>query len=365
MNAVLPGYADFDELLFTPSFAAQCLEISTKALKTFEGEEGVEVRRVARGTASVRVYTPADLFKLASIRRAKGLLRTLHRPLILSSFIQKGGTAKTTTSVNFAMYLGFKGLRVLLVDNDPQGDATSMFGYDPDLTEAEVSEAGLSPDRFVKGSLGNVIGISSLFPPMALQDVIKKPFGEFGPHLLPAEIGLEDMEVALFAANNADFRYAHFFNKGRKGEISNADLSCYDVILIDNAPSGSLMTRNSMVASDMLLCPIRMDKFSCRALERLAGRLNTFQEEYQRCPLVAAIPTMFVKNRPRANAHIAKIAEMFPGNVTESKLFQSEDYGKALEAGLPLLAWRYATENSAGAMRNVFGELLERLLEIR
>lgn len=365
MSDVVPGYANFDEILFSPAYAAECLEISTRALRSFEDEEGVEVRRKSRGSVSARVYTPADLFKIASIRRSKGLTRTLHRPLILSTFIQKGGTAKTTTSVNFAMYLGFKGLRVLVVDNDPQGDATSMFGYDPDLTEKEVTEAGLSADRFVKGSLGNVIGISSLFPPMTLADVVKKPFGEFGPHLLPAEIGLEDMEVALSAANNSDFRYAQFFNKGRKGELKQADLSCYDVILIDNAPSGSLMTRNSMVASDMVLCPIRMDKFSCRALERLAGRLSTFAEEYQRCPQVAAIPTMFVKNRPRAIAHIAKISEMFPGNVTDSKLFQSEDYGKALELGLPLLAWQSASENSAGALRQVFGELLDRLLEIR
>ena len=348
MNDVVPGYANFDEILFSPAYAAECLGISTRALRSFEDEEGVEVRRKSRGTVSARVYTPADLFKIASIRRSKGLTRTLHRPLILSTFIQKGGTAKTTTSVNFAMYLGFKGLRVLVVDNDPQGDATSMFGYDPDLTEEEVIEAGLSADRFVKGSLGNVIGISSLFPAMPMSEVVKKPFGEFGPHLLPAEIGLEDMEIALSAANNADFRYAHFFNKGRKGELKQADLSCYDVILIDN-----------------VLCPIRMDKFSCRALERLAGRLSTFAEEYQRCPQVAAIPTMFVKNRPRAIAHIAKISEMFPGNVTDSKLFQSEDYGKALELGLPLLAWQSASENSAGALRLVFGELLDRLLEIR
>ncbi|EPQ6625304.1 TPA: AAA family ATPase [Pseudomonas aeruginosa] len=357
-------YADFDQIFYAPQFAADCLGITTKALRSFEDEPGMEVRRMNRGSVPARVYTPADLFKIASIRRSKGLTKTLQRPLTISTFVQKGGTAKTTTSVNLAMYLGFMGLKVLLIDNDPQGDATSMLGYDPDLTPEELVDLGIPADRAVNGSLGNIIATSSLFAPKGLADIIKKPFGEYGPHLLPAEGLLEDMEVAINASANQDFRYALFISKGRKRELPQADLSGYDVILFDNAPSGSLMTRNSMVASDMILCPIRMDKFSCRALARLGNKLQSFAEEYQRSPDVAAIPTMFIKNRPRAMAHLAALSQMFPGKVTEGKLYFSEDYSKALESGLPVLGWKGASENSAGAMRSVFGEILERLVQM-
>jgi chromosome partitioning protein len=354
-------YVDFDQIYYAPQFAADCLGISTKALRSFEDEPGMQVRRELRGTVQARVYTPADLFKIASIRRTKGLTRTLGRQLTISTFVQKGGTAKTTTSVNLAMYLGFMGFRVLLIDNDPQGDATSMLGYDPDLTPDELKELGIPVDRAVEGSLGNVLATSQLFAAKGLDEVIKKPFGEFGPHLLPAEGVLEDLEIAISASANQDFRYALFVNKGRKGELPNADLRPYDIIIFDNAPSGSLMTRNSMVASDMILCPIRMDKFSCRALARLGHKLEKFAEEYNRAPDVAAIPTMFIRNRPRAVAHLAQLAQMFPGKVTEGKLYFSEDYSKALESGLPVLGWKGASENSAGAMRAVFGEVLDRL----
>lgn len=354
-------YVDFDQVYYAPQFAADCLGISTKALRSFEDEPGMQVRRELRGTVQARVYTPADLFKIASIRRSKGLTKALSRPLTISTFVQKGGTAKTTTSVNLAMYLGFMGFRVLLIDNDPQGDATSMLGYDPDLTPDELLELGVPVDRAVEGSLGNVLATSQLFAPKSLDDVIKKPFGEFGPHLLPAEGVLEDLEIAISASANQDFRYALFVNKGRKGELPSADLRPYDIIIFDNAPSGSLMTRNSMVASDMILCPIRMDKFSCRALARLGHKLEKFAEEYNRAPDVAAIPTMFIRNRPRAVSHLAQLSQMFPGKVTEGKLYFSEDYSKALECGLPVLGWKGASENSAGAMRAVFGEVLDRL----
>jgi chromosome partitioning protein len=356
-------YTDYSTIYYSPQFAADCLGITTRALRSVEDEPGIDIRRIPSGTVPRRVYTPEDLFKIASIRRAKGLTKTLGRPVTISTFVQKGGTAKTTNAVNLAIYLGFMGLRVLIIDNDPQGDATQMLGYDPDLMPEELDELGIPADRAVVGCLGNLLsGIKSRFEQMTLDSIIMKPFGEYGPHIIPAEIYLEELEDGLNASANREFRYARFILKGRKGELPEADLRPYDVIIIDNAPSGSMMTHNSLVASDMILSPIRMDRFSTRALSRLGTKLKSFVEEYQRSPDVAAIPTMFIKNRPRAMAHLAKLEMMFPGKVTEGKLFHSEDYSKALEQGLPLLAWKGATENSAGAMRSVFAEILERLV---
>lgn len=364
MEYEIPPYPDFESLFYSPQFAADCLGITTRALRSVEEEPGIEIRRINSGSVPRRVYTPADLFQIAAIRRSKGLTRTLARPITISTFVQKGGTAKTTNCVNLAIYLGFMGLRVLIIDNDPQGDATQMLGYDPDLTPEELLEIGIPADRAVAGSLGNLIGTKPIFEQVPMASIIKKPFGEHGPHLIPAEGYLEELELALSASANQDFRYSLFISKARKGALPNADLSGYDVIIFDNAPAGSLMTRNSLVASDMILSPIRMDRFSTRALSRLGTKLKSFVEEYQRSPEVAAIPTMFIKNRPRAMAHLGRLEEMFPGKVTEGKLYLSEDYSKAMELGLPLLTWKGASSNSAGAMRSVFGEVLNRMVAL-
>jgi len=357
-------YTDYDRLSFPPQFAADCLGLTTRTLKTIEEENDLKITRVARGSVSARVYTLADIFQIAAIRREKGATKGLSRPLTLSTFVQKGGTAKTTCSVNLAIYLSLCGLRTLLIDNDPQGDASSMLGYDPDLTGDELEEMGIPASRAVEGHFGNLLGLSNMFQPMSLAQVLKKPFGEYGPHLIPAEESLDDLDVALDAANNSDFRYASFIQKARKGELEHCDLSPYDIIIFDNAPSGSRLTRNTMVASDMLLCPVRMDKFSFRALTRLANRLAAFQEDFQRAPAICAVPTMFIKNRPRILANLLKLSEVFQGRVTEERLYLSEDYSKALEESVPVIVWRGASANSAGAMKEVFGEILRRLRSI-
>jgi cellulose biosynthesis protein BcsQ len=356
-----PIYPNFKDTLVSPQFAANCLGVTQRTLKTIESENDLEIRRVPRGSVSARAYTLSDIFDIAALRRSKGNLKGLANPLTISTFVQKGGTAKTTCCVNMAIYFGFMGLRVLVIDNDPQGDASSMFGYDPDLLPEELEEMGVDPDRAVAGHWGNVLGINKLCPQMPIESVIKKPFGENGPHLIPAEESLDDLDVILQASENQDFRYASFIQRARRGENPACDLSMYDVILIDNAPSGSRLTRNAMVASDLLVSPVRMDRFSFRALTRLADRLTQFKDVYGRAPDIAAIPTMFIKNRPRIMSNLAKLSELFPGKVTEGKLFFSEDYSKALEEGLPVLAWKGASENSAGAMREVFADIASRL----
>lgn len=72
---------------------------------------------------------------------------------------------------------------------------------------------------------------------------------------------------------------------------------------------------------------------------------------------------MFIKNRPRIMTNLARLSELFPGKVTDSKLFFSEDYSKALEDGVPILAWKAGSDNSLGAMRQVFAEVLQRIRE--
>ncbi|UCL90233.1 ParA family protein [Pseudomonas sp. HS-18] len=131
------------------------------------------------------------------------------------------------------------------------------------------------------------------------------------------------------------------------------------MIIFDNAPAASRLTKNSVAACDLQLCPIRMDKLSFRALNRLNDWLLRFAEDYKRSPALAVIPTMFIRNRPRILQHLALLNEYFPGRVTQENLYFSEDYSKAMDQGFPLLLWRNAKSDTLEAARKVYQEILQ------
>lgn len=358
-------FTDFTQLLYTSKYAAEFLQVSQDTLALIEKQHQLKIRRIPRGTVEARAYTLDDIFQIASIRRENGLTKPFPRPITLSIYVQKGGTGKTTAGCNLAIQFSLMGLRTLVIDNDPQADVTSMLGYDPDLTASELEEVGVPGNRAVDGHIGNLMRVGSTYSPLSLEEVIKKPFGEFGPHLIPAEITLDEMDIVLRNANGSDFRYSIFIEQARAGKLPHCDLSAYDVIIMDNAPSGTMLSRNSVVAADFLVCPIRMDKFSFRALSRLAFRLSEFDRDFQRSPEIIAIPTMYIRNRPRIQANLDRLTDLFPGKVTHSPLYHSEaDYSKSLEEGIPVSLWRQASENSAGAFRTVFTEMVSRIRDV-
>ncbi|OSO70528.1 Sporulation initiation inhibitor protein Soj [Pseudomonas syringae pv. actinidiae] len=363
----LQSFVDFAGLTFSPQFAAECFGLTTRRLKDIEEENGIEIRRVPRGSSTARVYGLADLFAIAALRRRLGHSKGLSRQMVVSIFVPKGGTNKTTTAVNLALSAQFAGLKTLIIDNDPQGDTSSMLGYDPDLGPEDLTEMGIPQDRLVDGHLGNLVSPllrMRAFDPKTLDEVIKKPFGDDGIHLIPADSYIEDLGVALDASNNPDMWYARWIEQAKSGEIPGCDLSSYDLIIFDNAPAGSRLTKNSVAASDLLLCPIRMDKFSFRALLRLNDWCARFAREYGYAPKMLAIPTMFIRNRPSLINNLFRLNELFPGRVTEEKIYLSEEYTKSLDEGIPLLLWKGATFKSLGPIRDVHREILNRMREI-
>lgn len=158
---------------------------------------------------------------------------------------QKGGVGKTTTSINLGIGLANKGKKVLLIDFDPQGNATQGLGYELDDLEVTISDI---MHRIMKKDYA----FTSCYGIMHHAE---------GIDLIPSNIDLSYLETELF-----------LMMYGRESVLKkylNMVSENYDYILIDCSPSLNLFTTNSLVAADEVLIPLEAQKYSVRGLEQL------------------------------------------------------------------------------------------------
>lgn len=158
---------------------------------------------------------------------------------------QKGGVAKTTTAVNLGAALALEGKKVLVIDNDPQGNATSGFGFDR--------------TRMRKCVYDVLIGESTI---RAVREPVR---GIDGLDLVPATLRLAGAEIEL-----VDVTEREFILRKAVAEVRDE----YEFVLIDCPPSLGLLTVNALVAADSVLIPIQCEYY---ALEGLGYLVNTIQ----------------------------------------------------------------------------------------
>ena len=157
---------------------------------------------------------------------------------------QKGGVGKTTTCVNMSAYLAAKGYKCLLVDLDPQGNATSGLGF----SKSDV-----------KNSVYDV-----LIDDLPLAEAVVKTCVD-GLEILPSSIEFAGAEVEIVYRKNRDFILKNALENARK---------CYDFITIDCPPSLSVITVNALAAADSVIIPIQSEYY---AMEGLSQLLNTIK----------------------------------------------------------------------------------------
>ena len=229
---------------------------------------------------------------------------------VISVTNQKGGVGKTTTAVNLAYYIAKTGKKTLLIDFDPQGNATSGLGVnkqDLQLTMADV-----------------VMGLATLN-----QVVIPMSYKNF--FLAPSTPHLADIEVQLAQAEK---RFSRLKNAIEASSVE------YDVIVIDNPPSLSLLTVNGIAAAKYVLLPVQVEFYALEGLGQLLETMKLIRKGMNpTLELLGVLPTMMDKRTTLGGQVYEEIKKNFPGKVFGVIIPRNVRLAEAPSHGLPIGAY--------------------------
>jgi len=244
---------------------------------------------------------------------------------------QKGGVGKTTSAINLGAYLGYFGQRVLLVDLDPQANASASLGVDK---------------RNVKtGTYEVLIGAASLAP-----QVLHNP--RFKMSLLPSSPALAGAEVELLDIPKREYRLK---------EALAPVMERYDYILIDCPPSLSILTVNGLIAAQNgIIIPVQCEYLALEGLGQLTQTINRVRTSlFTDLQVRGVILTMFDGRTRLALDVVNEVRHFFPDQVFQSIIPRSIRLAEAPSYGQPISI--YAPESAAAkAYANLAREVLEK-----
>jgi chromosome partitioning protein len=238
---------------------------------------------------------------------------------------QKGGVAKTTTTLNLAVAFTEEGFKVLAVDLDPQGNLTMSQGMDPDSLEQSMFDV--------------------LVRALPIDEVIRH-----------AEI-----DVAVSSIDLAGAELALSSMIGRERALQKALLpvrSRYDFILIDTPPSLGLLTINALTAADSVIVPVQCEYLSLRGLVQLESTLSMIRENLN--PVVeirGILPTMYDGRTLHSREAVEMLRENFGDLVFETKIRKTVRYAEAPVQGSSVLKYE-PNGPAAAAYRELAKEVL-------
>lgn len=221
---------------------------------------------------------------------------------------QKGGVGKTTTSVNLGACLADAKKKVLLIDLDPQGNATSGLGIDKRKLENSVYDV--------------------LINDVALEDVIM-PSSHPGLDIVPATIELSGAEVELTSMMARETRLKDAFGQVRDK---------YDFILIDCPPSLGLLTINAFTATDSILIPVQSEYYALEGLSQLMNTIQLVRKHFNRNLAVEGVLlTMFDRRTNLGQEVNAEVKKVFGGKVYQTVIPRNVRLSEAPSHGLAIV----------------------------
>ncbi len=241
---------------------------------------------------------------------------------------QKGGVGKTTTSINLTAALAEKGNKVLLIDADPQGNATSGYGVNKNELENTIYELMLGE--------------------CSIQDCLLKDIIE-NVSLIPANVNLAAVEIELIDTERKEYIL--------KNEIDFIR-DRYDYIIVDCPPSLSILTVNAMVMSDTVLVPIQCEYYALEGLSQLIYTVNLVRERLN--PELDIEGVVFTMYDSRTNLSM-QVVENVKSNLTQyvfkTMIPRNIRLAEAPSYGLPINKY---DEKSAGA--EAYANLAEEII---
>ncbi len=244
---------------------------------------------------------------------------------------QKGGVGKTTTTVNVAACLAAAEMRVLLIDADPQGNATSGIGLEKATLSATIYDGLLEPTQLRKAIIPQV-----LFHHLSV---------------IPATSDLAGAEIELVGLDRREFRMREALRGLRED---------YDFILIDCPPSLGLITVNMLVAADALLIPLQCEYFALEGISQLVRTIRLIQENLNPALTIdGVLLTMFDARLNLSRQVAADVRSHFGTVVFNNVIPRNVRLAEAPSFGKPIILYDLASVG-AQAYMGVAREMIER-----
>ena len=246
---------------------------------------------------------------------------------------QKGGVGKTTTAVNLSAYLSQEGYKCLLIDFDPQGNASSGIGVKPESVQAGIYEL-----------ISKTASLQEALYPTLFENL----------HLLPATRHLAGLEIELVDVEHREYRLR---------EAITPCLDYYDFILIDCSPSLGLLTVNALCAAQESIVPLQCEYY---ALEGIAGLIQTLKQVKENLnpdlEVAGILLTMFDKRTSLNRQVVENVRQFFDSLLFQTLIPRNIRLSEAPSHGVPIAIY---SPHCAGAQayKALTEEVIQRVHE--